>query len=70
MGTWGVSTNELVEKLTECLDNIEGDFDKKNLGEALQFMQGYGPTSDSVVKEDKHWRKMFASLGQDDGGLK
>lgn len=63
MGTWGVSTNELVEKLTECLDNVEGDFDKHTLADALKFMQGYGPTSDSIPEVDKVWRKLFANLG-------
>ena len=63
MGTWGVSVNELVEKLTDCLDNMEGDFDRKTLREALNFMSGYGPTTDSTGDEDGTWRKLFAKLG-------
>ncbi len=62
MGTWGVSTNELVEKLTDCLDNVEGDFSKKELNEALKFMGGYCPTSDSTKKEEKVWRKLLSQI--------
>lgn len=66
MGTWGVSANELVARLTECLDETEGDFDKKTLGEALEFMKGYCPTSDSTTKEEKVWRKLYTDLGLDE----
>ncbi|MGV8150022.1 MAG: hypothetical protein ACLKAN_13575 [Alkaliphilus sp.] len=67
MGTWGVSSNELVEKLTDCLDKREGDFDKKTLRDALKFMEGYCPTSDSTTKEEKVWRNLFAKLGENNG---
>jgi len=65
MGTWGVSSIELVQRLTDFLDELEGDFDKKNLREALKFMEGYCPTSDSTTKEEKVWRNLFANLGAD-----
>jgi len=29
MGTWGVSSIELVQRLTDFLDELEGDFDKR-----------------------------------------
>ena len=67
MCTWGVSTVELVNKITECLDDIEGDFDKETLEEALNFMRGYCPTSNSTEKEEKFWRSLLSKLGEKHG---
>lgn len=65
MGTWGVSTKELIEKLVDCLDNIEGDFSNDGLSKALTFLQQYAPTSDSNNAREDEWnkklKKMFAS---------
>ena len=56
MGTWGVSEKELIERLTNCLDDIEGDFNKKDLKNALEFMKTYGFTSDASDKYRQAWR--------------
>lgn len=64
MGTWGVSVRELIERLTDCLDNIEGDFSNTDIEKALFFMQGYAPTSDSNKSREKEWEmklKRFAN---------
>ena len=66
MGTWGVSTTELIQRLTDFLDEVEGDFDRKTLREALKFMEGYGPTTDSTGDEDGVWRNLFAKLGDNE----
>lgn len=62
MGTWGVSKKELVDNLTDCLDNIEGDFDTKTLLEALEFMKFYCPTSDSASSLEKLWGRKLKFL--------
>ena len=62
MGTWGVSTKELIETLVECLDDIEGDFSNDNLSKALTFIQGYSPTSDSNKAKEKSWRLKLKQL--------
>jgi len=62
MGTYGVSAQELVGELTECLDNIEGDFTTQELSEALDFLKGYCPTIDSTKKQEKWWRKKLEDL--------
>lgn len=62
MGTWGVSKQELVQRLTECLDDIEGDFDSLTLSEALVFMNGYCPTSDSSKRAENLWHKKLKEL--------
>ncbi len=63
MGTYGVSVNELIEELTECLDNIEGDFSSKDLMEALDFMRWYAPTSDSSKNLEKIWHRELKERG-------
>lgn len=55
MGTYGVSTNDLIEALVKCLDNIEGDFSNDDLSKALTFLHGYAPTSDSNKAKEKEW---------------
>lgn len=62
MGTWGVSTKELIETLTDCLDNIEGDFSNDGLSKALTFLQGYAPTSDSNKAKEKEWNLKLKKL--------
>ena len=64
MGTWGVSKVELASKLTECLDDIEGDFDNKTLLGVLEFMKFYSPTSDSTQKQDKLWQKKMKEISE------
>jgi len=66
MGNWGVDKKELIQKLTECLDNIEGDFNSDDLSKALNFMQHYAPTSDSCDEKYTEWnRKLKEIFGED-----
>lgn len=65
MGTWGVSKKELIERLTDLLDEIEGDFDTKNLIDALEFMKFYAPTSDSDKVFERIWRKKLDAVYTD-----
>ena len=62
MGTWGVSTDELIDRLVDCLDNIEGDFSNDDLSKALTFIQGYAPTSDSNKGKENEWQKKINAL--------
>lgn len=62
MGTWGVSKVELVSKLTECLDDIEGDFYMETLLDALDFMKLYAPTSDSTEEHEKLWKNKMKEI--------
>ena len=62
MGDWVVSKIELASKLTECLDDIEGDFDTKTLIDALEFMKFYSPTSDSSKAFGKVWQKKMKEI--------
>lgn len=64
MGTWGVSKEELIGKLVDCLDDIEGDFDTNTLKEALEFMCWYGFTSDSPAGTQKVWKRKLLSLNE------
>lgn len=63
MGTYGVSENELIEKLSDCLDNIEGDFNKLDLFNALEFMKRYAPTSDTTKVAERNWHKELKARG-------
>ena len=62
MGTWGVSKEELINRLIECLDDTEGDFDTQTLLDALEFMKNYCPTSDSKKWEEHKWRKKLMEI--------
>lgn len=62
MGIWGVSKQELVEQLTDCLDNIEGDFNINTLVESLEFLKWYCPTLDSPKSSERIWRKKLNDL--------
>lgn len=62
MGIYIVSKEELIEKLTDCLDNVEGDFNSENLLEALEFMKYYAPTSDTSKAFEKMWNKKLDKL--------
>ena len=64
MGTWGVSTKEIIEKLVDCLDGIEGDFSNDNLEKALFFLQGYAPTSNSNKAREKEWELKIKKLNR------
>ena len=62
MGTYGVSTKELIERLVDCLDNTEGDFDSESLMDALDFLRFYAPTSDTSKQFEKMWRYKLKKL--------
>ena len=62
MGAYMVSSKEIIERLTDCLDNIEGDFSSYELVEALDFMMYYAPTSDNSKHFEKIWHKKLKSL--------
>jgi len=55
MGIYIVGEKELVEKMAEALDNIEGDFSNRILKDALKKMKEYPYTSNGG--SDKQWRK-------------
>lgn len=62
MGTWGVSKKELIGRLVDCLDETEGDFDTKTLLETANFLRFYCPTSTSLKKNERNWKKMLKGL--------
>ena len=62
MGTWGVSSKEIIERITDLLDNIEGDFSTGDLLYALKFLQSYAPTSNSNEIKEEKWRKKLNLL--------
>jgi hypothetical protein len=45
MCTYGVSVTELKDILWTCLDNVEGDFSRCTLHEALEMCKDYSPVS-------------------------
>lgn len=47
MGSYGISTTEIIESLDEALDNLEGDFSEKQLFKALKIMKLYPFVSDN-----------------------
>ena len=64
MGTYNVSTWEIAQALDKALDNIEGDFTRKQLLDALERMKLYPFVSDkktSVPKYVEAGRKLEGS---------
>ena len=59
MGTYNYSTKELVSELVSFLDDIEGDFTKQQLKNALEFCSEYGFTINSTKKEQKIWKSQL-----------
>ena len=53
MGTYGLSTPELVEAMAKALDDLNGDFSNEGLNKALKKMKEYPYTSDSKESPDK-----------------
>lgn len=47
MGQYYNSEKEIVQELSEALDNIEGDFDSKTLKKALIKLKKYPYTTDN-----------------------
>lgn len=52
MGTYGVNAIELKDIIWECLDNVEGDFDRATLTEALEMCKKYHPVMDEDPPEE------------------
>jgi len=63
MGSYNYSKEMLIEELTEFLNDIEGDFNSKDLIEVLEFMKDYAPTSDSSQIKLKNWIKKLKETG-------
>lgn len=63
MGTWGVSSKELIYRITDLLNDIEGDFSTEGLLYALEFLKTYAPTSNSNKTKEKLWNKKLDALG-------
>ena len=57
MGTYGYSKKMLIEELTGFLDEIEGDFTKEDLEEALEFIKDYGFTINSTKTDQSLWKR-------------
>lgn len=55
MGTYNVSTKEIVCAIAEALDEIQGDFSKADLFEALEKCKEYPHVTDyfSAKKQEK-----------------
>ena len=58
MGTYGVAKIDIVRKLAETLDDIEGDFTQETLEKALDLTKAYPYVSDKMGGE-KAWRKLI-----------
>jgi len=39
MGVYNVSVQEIIDEITQCLDEIEGDFRRKDLNQALSVIR-------------------------------
>jgi hypothetical protein len=59
MGTYNYSEGMLIEELKDFLDELEGDFNKENLKNALEFMKNYAPTTDSSSFYENRWHKLL-----------
>lgn len=46
MGTYKISTKEIIESLDDALDSLQGDFTEEQLLEALNYMKLYPFVSD------------------------
>lgn len=66
MGTYNYDWKMLVEKLKECLDNIQGDFNQDDLIKALNFMFYYQPLLDGNKGLEKFWHKKLKEVGIDE----
>ena len=51
MGTYNFGVLELKDILWECLDNVEGDFTRATLVEALEICKDYHPCADDNLKD-------------------
>ena len=56
MGIWMNSEKDIIEKIAEALDDIEGDFTQESLFQALKKCKEYPYVCDKIIK-DKAWNK-------------
>ena len=59
MGTYNYDADMLIEELKDFLDNLAGDFNRRDLKEALEFMKDYAPTSDSSASYENRWHRLL-----------
>jgi len=58
MGVYMNDKMNIIEKLAEALDDIEGDFTQKSLFEALEILKKYPYVCDKRIHA-KSWRQML-----------
>lgn len=51
MCTYTVGVLELKDIIWDCLDNVEGDFDRATLNEALEMCKDYVPCVDDTLQK-------------------
>ena len=61
MGIYKVSVKDLVEVMACGLNSVEGDFNDKDLKEALKIMQKYPYTSNSR-RSEKKWKEWLNDI--------
>lgn len=63
MGTYNYDEDMLIEELTNFLDDLQGDFNSKDLIRALEFMKTYAPTINSTKTHEKVWNMKLKIRG-------
>lgn len=61
MGTYNYDEWMLIEEMKDFLDDLEGDFNKNDLQNALEFLKAYAPTIDSSSFYENRWHRLFES---------
>jgi hypothetical protein len=64
MGSYGISTKEIIEALEHALDNLEGDFSDEQLKEALEITKSYPYVSDKI-KSERMWKTQNSEAKHD-----
>jgi len=57
MGIYKIHWLQIAEAINYALDNIEGDYGKKEFKRAMDFMKNYGYLCDCTEKETLDWEK-------------
>ena len=65
MGTFRVELDEMIDALEKALNDIQGDFTRKDLLKALEFMKKYPYVCDakSYNLAEKKWEKLKKNIG-------
>ena len=64
MGTYRIELDEMIEALENALNDIQGDFTKKDLLKVLEFMKKYPYVCDKeCAKAEKRWEKLKQEAG-------